>query len=117
MTRRYRLIFLAILTIALNAVPGYAQRLTTTGTDFWCGFMQAAGSVELRVYITSVKGATGTISIPRAGWSQPFIVAPNSSAIILAPVALAHTVGSEQVEGTGVHVVADDSVSVYALSY
>jgi hypothetical protein len=117
MIRRYRLVLLAALTVVLNAIPGDAQRLTTTGTDFWCGFMEAAGSVELRVYITSMKGATGTISMPRAGWSQSFTLSPNSSTIILPPVALAHTIGSEQVQGTGIHVVADDSVSVYALSY
>jgi hypothetical protein len=97
-----------------------AQRPGTKGKEFWLGFMQTvefSGPPDLRVSITSDVATSGTVAIPLAGWSQSFNVAANSTVTISIPPNLAHTRGTETIQGTGVRIMADDSVSVFALNY
>jgi len=97
---------------------------TTKGTDFWLGFMfnylvdDTAHTDKMSVYITTDNlAASGTISIPLAGWSQNFTVMPNSTTQIIIPTSIVMCTESETIENKGVHVTSDIPVSVYQLNY
>ncbi|MCS7084842.1 MAG: IgGFc-binding protein, partial [Bacteroidia bacterium] len=111
--------------------PLYGQNVTTKGREFWIAFMEnndtlfnyiEDGTVvneRLSVFVASETQTSGTISIPLNGWSQSFVVAPGATTEISIPQPnlRAHTVGSNVVRATGVHVVAQDSVNVFAINY
>ncbi len=100
------------------------QGFTTKGTDFWFAFMEnylgedTIGSDRMKVYITTdFQTATGTISAPLGGWSQNFVVPPNSTVEITIPTVIAMCTRSDTIENRGIHVVSDNPVSVYQLNY
>lgn len=102
----------------------FGQGFSTKGTDFWFGFMEnylgedTSGLDQMKVYITSDNfTASGTVSVPLAGWSQNFTVLPNSTVEITIPTALVMCLTTETVEGKGVHVTTDNPVTVYQLNY
>jgi len=70
----------------------------------------------LNVYITSTVNTSGTVSVPGIGFSQSFNVAANSTATVTVPNGAMAT-GSNTVQNRGVHVVSNDTISVYALNY
>ncbi len=91
--------------------------MPTLGTELWTGFMQNAyGAQELRLLITAPTATTGTVSMPQAGWSQPFSVNANGVTQVVLPNTAEH-MGSEQVLGKGVRIQAVDPVAVTAVSY
>jgi hypothetical protein len=118
-----RLLATLLLFCALwitSGSPAHAQRFTTKGTDFWLAFMEAydpGTGVELSVAITAEFAATGTLSLPLAGWSQPFTIAAGGSIVITIPQDVAMVMGSENSRGQGIHVESDKIVAVFALSY
>ncbi|MCC6576061.1 MAG: gliding motility-associated C-terminal domain-containing protein, partial [Flavobacteriales bacterium] len=68
------------------------------------------------LYISAPTATSGTVSIPQAGWSQPFSVGANSVVQVNVPLTAEH-VGSETVSGKGVLIQAASPVAVTALSY
>ncbi|MBV6403950.1 MAG: hypothetical protein GFGODING_00697 [Flavobacteriales bacterium] len=91
--------------------------MPTLGTELWTGFMQNAyGAQEARLYISAPTATSGTVSIPQAGWSQPFSVGANSVVQVNVPLTAEH-VGSETVSGKGVLIQAASPVAVTAVSY
>jgi gliding motility-associated-like protein len=109
----------------------FGQNVTTKGREFWLAFMENNDTLfsyiengevineRLSVYVSSEIATSGTISIPLIGWSQNFTVAAGSTTEIPIPQPnqRAHTVGSNVVRATGVRVVAQDSVNVFAINY
>lgn len=95
----------------------YAQSLSTKGQDFWFGYMnnQGSGSTGLRAYISSssLLPITGTISIPKIGWSQNFTVNPNSTFSIQLNEGDVQPPKSEG-KFNAVHITSCDSITVYA---
>jgi hypothetical protein len=114
------LLLFCALWIASGSLA-HAQRFTTKGTDFWLAFMDAVkfgrDTIQLNVYISSDVATSGTISMPLAGWSLPFTVAAGSVTTIAVPTTTALVKGTESIQQQGIHVVANDSVSVFALNY
>jgi len=101
-----------------------AQGFTTKGTDFWLGFMEnylgddTANTDRMKVYITADNaGATGTVSVPLGGWSQAFVVPPNSTVEFTIPTNIVMCTASDAIENKGVHVTSDNPISVYQLNY
>lgn len=93
-----------------------SQPLDTRGTHFWAGFMQNAyGAQSLELRITSDGPASGTVSMPGTGWSQPFSVPAAGFALVTVPSVAEHT-GSEIVSDLGVEIVSDLPVAIVALS-
>jgi len=120
--RYIRLLFFLAVLFSCNHVAG--QGFTTKGTDFWLGFMEnylgddTTGSDKMSIYITTDNlPASGTVSVPLGGWSQNYTVAPNSTALIIVPTALAMCTATETIENKGIHVTSDNPVSVYELNY
>jgi|GEM_PF-2529786 hypothetical protein len=94
-----------------------SAQLSTKGTDFWLGFSQNYDDVGfLKVFITSDVATTGVISVPQAGYTENFTVAANTTTMIIMPFNTVYNAGSETVNNTGIHVLANAPVSVYALN-
>jgi len=117
MKKRY--LFLSILIILCNFNLLFAQGgVSTKGKEFWFGFMSNYGNSAdyLRVYITSTVNTSGTVSVPGIGFSQNFNVTANTTTSVTVPNGAMAT-GSNTVQASGVHVVSNDTISVYALNY
>lgn len=106
---------LLFLTTSFTAM--YGQIFSTKGTDFWFGFMENYQTPSPTVYISSDVATSGTISIPGQTFSQPFTVAANSTTAISIPAAQGVTTTNQTVQGKGIHVIANDPVTVYGLNY
>lgn len=94
---------------------------STEGTDFWFGIMEnrKTGTEHyLEITVTSRNGADFTVAY---GTQETLIgnytVAPNSSETIRLDTLLLEPSGSERTDYKGIHLVATDSVNVYALNY
>ncbi|HYM19434.1 MAG TPA: hypothetical protein VEW28_00345 [Candidatus Kapabacteria bacterium] len=92
------------------------------GSDFWLCFPQNAqyektgASLTFRLFITSDKATTGTVSIPGLGITKRFSL--NGSEVITVDVdSVAQVLGSDQIQKVGVHVTADNPIAVYGLSH
>jgi gliding motility-associated-like protein len=76
------------------------------------------GTTKMAVYITTDNlMASGTVSVPLAGWSQNYTVMPNSTTEIIIPTSIVICTESDSIENKGVHVTSDIPVSVYQLNY
>lgn len=110
-------LFVGLLLIAGSVSGQGTAPLPTKGRHFWLGYMQNAyGAMELRVMIASQNGTSGTVSVPRTGWSAPFAVGTNAVTTVVVPVLNEHT-GSEVISDKGILVQAQDSVTVSLASY
>ncbi len=110
---RAGMIMLAVFVITIH---GFAQ--SNEGQDFWLAFMEHfdINQNSKVVMITSKYNTSGEVSVPQQNWSQSFSVTANSVKLITLPT-FTETLGSEQVEKTGVHVTAVQPVSVYMHQY
>jgi len=93
--------------------------VSSLGTDFWFGFMNGFSptSDTLKVMISARSTTSGTISIPSVGYSQPFTVAAFSTTSINVPPFQAQVNTSEIIDSLGIHLVANDTVSVFGWNY
>lgn len=112
-----KFIFLWCITFLLFSNAIQAQNFTTKGKVFWVGFMENFfPNGEFHVYITSELNTTGVIEIPLQGWAQNFNVAPGITTDIIVPFNMAQTLGSGNIQNTGIRVTAQDSVTVFNLN-
>src|SRR5436190_2716698 len=114
-----------ILTIVLSVIFSFncfsGGIIPTKGKDFWIGFPYQpvfnTGNKRCEVFITSEFSTSGTISIPKQGWSQAFTVNANQTTSILLPINQVENSTSEVVENKGVQILTSDTVSVFAISF
>jgi RHS repeat-associated protein len=115
---------------ALTTAPGSDRPQTPTrasaGKDFWLTF---PGNLNLRcpppgciqerpattLFITSPTTTTGTVTVPGIGYTRTFSVQANSVTAVSVN-NLASLDSSDLVETLGIHVTAQDPVTVYGLS-
>ncbi|MFH1320559.1 MAG: PKD domain-containing protein [Bacteroidota bacterium] len=112
-------IFPVILSLLL-LFPLFINAQSTRGTDFWVGFMEnyyGTSQGRLDIFISSDINTSGTVSIPLGGWTQAYTVTANTTTQVTVPSNLAMALGGDVIQGKGVHVEADDTVSVFALNY
>lgn len=97
-----------------------AQRFTTKGTDFWLGFpetvVQGGVGPNLVVYISSDDATSGVVEMPLTGFSQAFTLGANDTATVEVPYQQAMASGTNTIAGRGIHVTAQDSINVFAMS-
>jgi hypothetical protein len=101
---------------------GYHYPVTgndSTGTDFWIAFFNMNDDSDgdnLSLYISSPVGVTGTVTIPGFGITNAFTVAPGGlTNIDIDPSLMMFYY--DLVETYGIHITANQPVSVYALDY
>ncbi len=93
--------------------------LTTTGTDFWLGFMNnyLPGSEQtMAVFISSDQAASGVVEMPLLGWSQSFTTTVGVTTVIGLPQT-ANNNESALVSNRGIHITSNVPISVYALNH
>ncbi len=94
---------------------------STEGTDFWFGFMQNRNEGPehyIEITVTSRKDADFTLSYgPAETLIGKFTVTANTSTSVPIDYSILEAKGSETPEDKGIHLIATDSVSVYALNY
>jgi len=72
----------------------------------------ASGSA---VFITSDVDTSGVVEIPGIGFSQPFTVTTDTITTVNIPLS-AKVSGSDNIEDRGIHVTAEDDITVYFLN-
>jgi hypothetical protein len=94
---------------------------STEGTDFWFGIMEnrkRGADHYLEITVTSRNGADFKLTYgTQETLIDSFSVAANSSETIRLDTLLLEPSGSERTDYKGIHLVATDSVNVYALNY
>ena len=110
--------YLLLTILSAILVTGNLYSQSSEGTDFWVGFMEHVNTNDNTkvLMITAKVNTSGTVTMPLLGWTSNFDVVANEVKIVYLPWN-AETVGSEAYEKTGIHVVANDVVSVYAHQY
>ncbi|MDD3877915.1 MAG: PKD domain-containing protein [Bacteroidales bacterium] len=118
MIKKLRFSFILLILFLFSFGLLNAQGVSTKGKDFWFGFMSNYGNAAdyLRVYITSTVNTSGTVSVPGIGFSQNFTVTANTTTSVTVPNG-AMMSANNTVQTKGVHVVSNDTISVYALNY
>ena len=113
---------LALLILGWCVPVVFAQSISTQGKVFWLSFMHNGyydrndkQGVTLQVIISAKRACSGTISTPLAYWTRAFSVEANDVTTIDIPTAVAYHDGSNYgiVSGNGLHILANDTVSVY----
>lgn len=111
----------AILFIAfLLSGQAFAQSITNSGKEFWFAFPEmfdkGVTAADYWVNITSNQGATGTVSIPGAGFTRPFTVAPGGiQQVNFTPASLCWLNGSDSLFHRAIHITSNNDVVVYAV--
>jgi len=91
------------------------------GTDFWLAFPTNYSDptytepTTLTVFISSVTGATGTVTAPGVGFSAPFAVGPGGLTSVDVPLTTMIS-AVDTVTDQGIHLVSDQPVGVYGLN-
>lgn len=95
----------------------------TRGTDFWLAFMRnTSGTVEtgyLHLYISSDVATSGKVTFPRLLYSTDFQVTPGQITTVVIPnymKAQGEYTRSSGLEDLGIHVTADEEVTVYGIN-
>ncbi|WP_422925495.1 putative Ig domain-containing protein [Singulisphaera sp. PoT] len=92
---------------------------TSAGREFWIAFsdnLVEGGRIPVKtLFITGDVATHGTVSIPGLSFTQDFSVTPGQITSVPLPADVQVTSLAE-IENKGVHIVADDPVTVYGLN-
>lgn len=105
---------LTMILVQIFVSPVSADGPDSRGTDFWLAFPGNYSYQELTLFITGEVTTTGVVSIPSQSWTSPFTVTPGAVITVILPDV--QLTNSDTVEDKGVHVMADDEVTVYGLN-
>jgi len=97
-------------------------RKSTEGTDFWFGFMESRNyNPNHFIEITVTASETTTFQIKIGKSETPFngtyTVFADSSIQVEIPWQTVETIGSEEIQDKGIHLIAQSPVNVYALNW
>lgn len=118
---RHKVVFYLLIILLWPTLSLKGQDVSTSGTDFWFGFMQNLDDglpSSLEVFITSAQNASGTIEVPGQA-PVNFVITPGVTfkhqiAELLNNPFAAN--GSGTIEQKGIHVTSDVDVSVFAFN-
>ena len=102
----------ALLLISQSAL---AVQPDSKGTDFWLMFNANFGTPALSLFITGDTATSGNVAIPGLAFSAPFSVTPGVVTTVVLPSTTAVTTLGV-VGNKGIHVTANDEVTVYGLN-
>lgn len=113
MTRFTRFCFAALISV-LFILPVYAAE-DNAGTEFIFAFQpNHPGEPELALFITGEQDTQGTVVIPGLGFSADFTVAANEVTTVPLPEEVRELPDNGSAT-LGIHVIAQDDVTVYGL--
>lgn len=101
-----------------NSTALFAQNVSTEGKDFWLGFMEnhETHQIDLEIFISSTDTSSGIVEMPYYNWSSSFTAYPGITAKVTVPTSYAMNKGSGSISSKGIHITAENTVSVYALN-
>ncbi len=110
------------VAVVMGLVLAFATPQTTRaenlpdskGTEFWLMFGQNLGGYALTLFITSEVDTSGTIDIPGLSHNDTFSITAGTVTSVTIPTT-AMVSGSDTVVDLGIHVEADDEVTIYGL--
>lgn len=129
MRNAYKLFFKVVLSIAVlslfsSVVPSNATQDSTSnavqdnkGTEFFLLFQNNYTTPNnLDLFITGDVNTSGVVEVPGAGISLPFTVTAGTVTTVSLSTSL-HDLGNDTVRSDrGIHVIADDEITVYGLN-
>jgi hypothetical protein len=105
-------------TITGTLVP--PNTASSVGKDFWVTFHQPLvefAPETTTLFISSVEGASGTVTIPGLSFSQAWSVGPNQAVSVTLPNTVTVQT-ADGIENKGIHVVSSDNdISVSGLHH
>ncbi len=105
---------LLLLTIFAFVLSTSAQ--DSKGDDFWLMFPENnSSSTQPTLYLTSDVNTSGTVSIPGIPWSQNFNIVAGTITTVNCPSGTSMS-SVDLVTNQGIHVVANDEITVYGFS-
>ena len=93
----------------------FSQSLDSKGNDFWLAFPGNLGADEYKLFISAEQNTTGTVSVPGVAFSVPFSVTVGTITTVDLPASVSLE-NSNVIGNLGIHVVALQEVTIYALS-
>ncbi|MCB0395736.1 MAG: HYR domain-containing protein [Flavobacteriales bacterium] len=108
----------ALFTLAFMCTLGpvvHAQLPDSKGKDFWLAFPRNIYAGNTTLFISSGVATSGTVSVAGIGFSQNFNVTPGVTTTINIPTSV-EVQTANGIENKGIHVVANDEVTVYGLN-
>ena len=95
----------------------YAQ--DTAGMDFWLTYLPNHNGLEIQIglQITGARACSGTVTNPNTDWSTEFTVTPGLTTTVVIPKVQGYENNSDCILDKGLHVIASDSISVYASNF
>ena len=115
MNRIFASFFSAVLGLFLLMGAAHAQS-SSVGKEFYFAFLPNYGSGgNLSLFITGQQDTQGTVEIAGLNFSKPFTVKANVVTTVVLPQA-AQSLTIDAKSQRGVHVVAQDNITVYGLN-
>lgn len=110
------ILFLSLLLTPLQLHYPSVAKASTPYTEYYVvysdNYDDGSGAI---LFITSPRGAYGTVEIPGLGWSQTFSVMPDQVTKVGLPLS-AEVQGSDVISNLGIHVRASHQILVYLLN-
>ncbi|MBC7382159.1 MAG: T9SS type A sorting domain-containing protein [Bacteroidia bacterium] len=109
-------IFLSLSLLTSSTQKIYAQTADSKGKDFWLMFnSNYNNNPTLTLFITSAVNTSGVVTVPGIGFSAPYTIAANAVTPVFIPSTVANHI-SNVVDNKGIHVTAEEEVTVYGLN-
>jgi len=107
---------IVVLSLFSSVVTSYAAQ-DSKGIEFFLLFQNNYNTPSnLDLFITGDIDTSGVVEVPGAGISIPFAVTAGTVTTVSLPTSL-HALGNDTVRSDrGIHVVADDEITVYGLN-
>ncbi|HEX2616515.1 MAG TPA: IgGFc-binding protein, partial [Flavobacteriales bacterium] len=108
--------FSSLIAIGTTTV---AQSGRSTGTELWVTYMENLnlafnGPPSFELVVSSDANTSGEVQVPYSGFTIPFTVMAGHDTVITLPNNIYYPEGDEDVFNSGLRVVAEAPVSVYA---
>lgn len=117
-TKIYSLFAIVVLIGSFSTIMAQQPQLDSKGTDFWLAFPRNIDfnrNNQVFFSISSDVATTGTWSIPGLGISDTFAITPGVVHNEPLPNSAQVTI-SDGVQNLGIHVTANDEVTVYGVN-
>jgi len=104
----------------LDLLTGMNSQIDSKGTEFWVCFQEnydnTSDPLSFTLFITSEVNTTATIHIPAISWQKQYNVTANQITTIQIPSPLSVVVNGEGKSNKGIHIFANDEITVYGLN-
>jgi hypothetical protein len=97
------------------------ETIDSKGKEFWLCFQQnynnTDNSLSLKFFITSAINTNINISISALNWNKDFSITANKITTVEIPTPVDVIINdSDLIENKGIHITADDEVTIYGLN-